>query len=205
MLKTMLNCVLKIKMAVHVRQFRREIRRVGRVRRPRLFQDRTNPLEYLSEDEVYNIFRFRPDTIVYILQMLPNLASDIYRNSPLPALVQVLVCLRFLATGAIHLLIGDATEVSRSTAGRCIRTISRMIAALVGRFVKFPMGQRAIESKQAFSKIAGKYTCETELSRVHVSNPGGSTICYVLSRKHAKQDIATVCFTNNNYSIVCSD
>ena len=91
----MLNCVLKIKMAAHVRQFRREIRRVGRVRRPRLFQDRTNPLEYLSEDEVYNRFRFRPDTIVYILKILPNLASDTYRNSPLPALLQVLVCLRF--------------------------------------------------------------------------------------------------------------
>ena len=38
-------------------------------------------------------------------------------------LVKLLVCLRFLATGSLHLVMADTVHISRQTvAGRCIRT-----------------------------------------------------------------------------------
>ena len=70
-------------------------------------------------------------------------------NNPLPPLIQVLVCLRYLATGAIHLLIGDFLNISRSAGGHCIRGIALHIAGLAQRFVVFP-NNTAAETQYTF-------------------------------------------------------
>nr|XP_022294272.1 putative nuclease HARBI1 [Crassostrea virginica] len=139
-------------MAAHRRQFRRRL--LFQHRRPRLFRDRSNPLETLDEDEVFERFRFHPQTIMYLIGLLPNLAHPTKRNNPLPPLIQVLVCLRYLATGAIHLLIGDSLNISRSAAGHCIRGIALHIAGLAQRFIVFP-NNTAAETKHGFSSIEG--------------------------------------------------
>ena len=154
MLKSVLNAVLKknkTKMAAHIRQFRGGIIRVNRnVRRPRLFRDRSNPLEDLPEDEILKKYRFKPATILYIFsQIIPDIATKTQRSNPVPPLLQLLVCLRFLATGAIHTVMGDTTELSRSAAGCCIRRVSAMICdAYYRRFIQFPTGMRAVDAKK---------------------------------------------------------
>ena len=56
------------------------------MRRPRVFKDRSNPLEDLDEGEVFRRYRFKPPTIIYILeQIIPvSLQRPTQRNSPLP-------------------------------------------------------------------------------------------------------------------------
>lgn len=120
-----------------------------------MFKDRSNPLEDLDEDDVFERYRFRPLTIVYIVGLLPDLSCATNRNQPLPPLLQVLLCLRYFATGAMHLLVGDSLNISRSSAGRCIRTIARHIANLARQFVVFPTGIDAASTKRDFSSIAG--------------------------------------------------
>ena len=142
-------------MAAHLRHFRRAIRDRERRRQPRLFRDRSNPLEELREEQVFDRYRFRPQTIMYILRILPDLSHPTNRNMALPPLLQLLLCLRFLANGALHLLVADCIHVSRETAGRCIRNVARLIANMHPRFVKFPTGQQAIRIKHAFASIAG--------------------------------------------------
>lgn len=142
-------------MAAHVRQERR--RRQILTRRPRIFKDRSNPLEDLEPEEVFRRYRFKPPTIMFILeQIVPvQLQRPTRRNNPLPPLLQLLVCLRFLATGSMHLLVGDSLNLSRSTAGRCIRDVSDRISRIASHHIKFPVGRAADEVKTAFSKIAG--------------------------------------------------
>jgi hypothetical protein len=158
MLCSLLRAVLQINMAAHRRIQHRLLHQNQQVlRRPRLFRDRMNPLEVYDEDEVFSRYRFRPQTIYYILSVLPNLNHPTKRNNPLPPLLQLLVCLRFLATGAIHLLIGDSLNISRSTAGRCIRAVSGYFTELRRRFIKFPTGNVALQTKRGFSTIAGMF------------------------------------------------
>ena len=142
-------------MAAHVRQERR--RRQILMRRPRVFKDRSNPLEDLDEGEVFRRYRFKPPTIIYILeQIIPvTLQRPTQRNSPLPPLLQLLLCLRFLATGSMHLLIGDSLNLSRTTAGRCIRDVAERISRLASHHIKFPAGRAADDVKTAFSRISG--------------------------------------------------
>ena len=142
-------------MAAHVRQQRR-LRRII-ARRSRQFRDRSNPLKDLEPDEVFRRFRFSPDTIMYILREINpiDIVRTINRNLPLPPLLQLLVCLRFLATGAMHLLVGDSSNLSRSAAGRCIRDVTLKIVQVLRGHIKFPIGRGAEEVKTAFGKVAG--------------------------------------------------
>lgn len=73
----------------------------------------------------------------------------------LPPMLQLLVSLRFVATGAFHQLLGDAVHVSKATAGRCIRGVASAIANDAGRFIRFPTGQEALNVKRKFNAIAG--------------------------------------------------
>ncbi|XP_071106275.1 putative nuclease HARBI1 [Haliotis cracherodii] len=138
-------------MAAHLRQTRQG-RRKTRV--PRVFRDRSNPLEDLDVEEVFERYRFRPNTIIYLLGLL-DLTRETARNCAVPPLSQLLVCLRFLATGAMHLLVGESLNISRSTAGRSLRAVSLKISKLSGRFIKFPVGGDAVRTKEAFGNIAG--------------------------------------------------
>lgn len=141
------------KMAAHVRIERRQRQQA---RRSRHLPDRSNPLEDLPGEEVFRRYRFLPETIIFILRQLPDLSARTQRNVPLPPLLQLLVCLRYLATGCMHLLVGDSVNVSRSTAGVCIRKVSKHISRLAPRFVSFPRGEEATRQKQAFAAISGK-------------------------------------------------
>ena len=140
-------------MAAHVRQQRQQRRILAR--RPRLFRDRSNPLEDLEAEEVFRRYRFRPPTILYILETILPVQRPTKRNCPLPPLLQLLLCLRFLATGSLHILVGDSLNISRTTAGRCIRDVAKRLCAVARRFIRFPTGREADETKTAFSKVSG--------------------------------------------------
>ena len=134
-------------MAVNNRRRRRHRQRVAHNR----LVDRENPLEMMPETEIFKRFRFRPDTILFIVRLLePILKRDTLRSCALPPLLQVLVTLRFLATGGFYSLISDTfNSVSAPSVCRGLCQITR-------RFVKMLTGARAEETKQQFYAIAGK-------------------------------------------------
>ena len=87
-------------------------------RRPCQFRDQSNPLKDLEADEVIRRYRFLPNTIMFILREINpiGIVNPTKRNSPLPPLLQLLISLRFLATCAMHLLVGDSLNLSRPAA-----------------------------------------------------------------------------------------
>ncbi len=142
-------------MAAHVAQERRQRQNA---RRPRFIADRENHLEVLPREEVFERLPVFPrnDTLHPEHHTRPECKDP--AEHPLPPLLQLLVCLRYLATGCMHLLVGDSLRVSRSAAGRCIRQVSRHISGLAPTFINFPDRERAVRTKQEFAAIAGKQT-----------------------------------------------
>ena len=132
-------------MAAHVREERRRIRQLHNACRPRLFRDRTNPLEELPAEAVFERFRFSPATIMFIMTIVGEVASQTMRNCPLPPLMKLLVCQRYLASGTFH--VGDSLGISRQAAGLAIQNMAKRIAALAGRYIRFPTGQQSMRVK----------------------------------------------------------
>ena len=73
----------------------------------------------------------------------------------LPPLYQVLIGLRYLATGGHYKLVGDSIKVCKSTVCKCAHDISRLMAAKSKDFIHFPSQTALVNVKVAFQNIAG--------------------------------------------------
>ena len=142
-------------MAVHVREERPRLRQLQR--RPRLFRDRQNPLEDLTEQALFDRYRFSPNTILFLMTIVGEAASETMRNCALPPLMKLLLCLRYLASGTFHVNVGDSLGISRQAAGLAIRNMAKRIAALAGRYIRFPTAQQAMQVKDDFVAVAGRH------------------------------------------------
>ena len=95
------------------------IRRERGLPRSRVFRDRTNPLEGMEPEKVFERYCFKPETIFFLVIILyADLARPTRSNSVLPPLIQILVALRFLATGSFYILLGEPIGFAKSTARR---------------------------------------------------------------------------------------
>ncbi|XP_061164358.1 putative nuclease HARBI1 [Saccostrea echinata] len=130
------------------------IQRQRKAPRPRVFRDRSNPLEDLEPNEVYIKYRFRPATILFLVELLyDDLVRPTKRNSALHPLLQVLVALRFLATGSFYNLVDEPLGIAKSSTGRAARRVCTLLASFAQRYIKFPMDLSAFKSR--FFDIAG--------------------------------------------------
>ena len=85
------------------------------MRRPRVVFDRTNPLEVLTEKEVFARYRFRSQIILYLVDLCDDVRRRTNRSFAVAILLAVLTYLRFAATGAIQLIVGDTLALSQPT------------------------------------------------------------------------------------------
>ena len=140
------------------------IRRVERIRRrqssriDRVIPDRINPLEFLSRAEIRERYRFQPESILFLLQLLQNsIEYATFRSSPLPPVISLLVTLNFFASGTHYNIIGDRHGVSKSSVSRAIVRTSAAICTLRDRYVRFPSNSEVSAIQREFYNIASKY------------------------------------------------
>ena len=123
--------------------------RRARPRRFRLFNAHLD--EYLSENDVKSRFRFGRDSINYLADLLSDdLARNTARKHALLPLVQVLVALRFFASGSFLEVIGDTFGLPKSTVSRCITAVSQALVRRQHMFIVWPDEDRKTIIKQAF-------------------------------------------------------
>ena len=111
---------------IHVRQIRR-------------LRDRFNPLEEYDGEDFRLRFRFRKDSVIDLVKTLDkDLQHQTRRGLPLTPMQQVLIALRFYATGTFERVVGDLFGVSVFAACTVIHKVSRAIAKQKGHFLSFP-------------------------------------------------------------------
>ncbi|XP_056008446.1 putative nuclease HARBI1 [Ostrea edulis] len=125
----------------------------------RMIKDRTNPLEVLSSDEIFQRYRFRSATILFICGLISeDLRHQTQISCPLLPLLQVLAALRFYATGSFYELIGDSLSISKSAVGRAVRAVTSLICSLSARYIKFPSQDEIPSIRTQFYELAGART-----------------------------------------------
>ena len=110
-----------------------------RPRRPRQFKPAIN-IESVTDEELRNRFRFRfgRQGIGYITNLIADeLRRSTRRNHALPPLQQVLIALRFYASGSFLQVIGDTAGVDKSTVSRVVTNVSNALIAKQSEFIYF--------------------------------------------------------------------
>jgi hypothetical protein len=110
---------------------------------PRVFRDRLDPLN-VSDNTLLRYYRFPRNVITELCDMLePTLGRVTERCHPIPICTQVLVSLRFLASGTFQNVLADTVGVSQPTVSRIIHSFCAAIAAIAGQYIVYPLNNPA--------------------------------------------------------------
>ncbi|KAI4468171.1 hypothetical protein MML48_2g00005234 [Holotrichia oblita] len=123
---------------------------------PRQIYQRVDNFHNLSEWEFFKRFRLQKETVLQVLQEIDNQLEYPYdRNNAVAPIHQLLIALRYYATGSHLLSIADFCGVHISTACRIVKRISRVIAQLSHRYIQMPNTVEAQQrSKRLFFEVA---------------------------------------------------
>lgn len=104
--------------------------------RQRVFRDRRNPFEIYDDQELYERFRFDRRAIFTIVDLVrEEMARKTRRSCAVSVELQVLVALKFLASGTFLISCGDIIHVHVSTASRIVRAFVLAILKHLHRFI----------------------------------------------------------------------
>ena len=108
---------------------------------PRLFRDRTNPLDYMTDTQIVHNYRLDRESIYELCHELEaELARPTRRVHALPVSLQVMmIALRYFASGSYMNVIGYAHGVSKTSVSRSIHSTAKNIAKNIGLYIQFPM------------------------------------------------------------------
>lgn len=122
-------------------------------RRNRHIRERFNPLEEFDDAELYSRYRFRRNDIVSIVNLLrEDLEFVDRRRATTSAEMQVLIALRFYASGNFQNVLGDTVHVHKSTVSRTLHRVSAALCRRAREFIYFPnQGQANIQKRKFFA------------------------------------------------------
>ena len=120
-------------------------------RRPRNYRYNANLLSY-TDGELRTRYRFGKESIEYITSLIEtDLRRKTNRSHALRPIDQVLIALRFYASGNFLQVIGDTVGVDKSTVSRAVHDVSQLLSAKQSMFIKWPTTAAVInENKNGF-------------------------------------------------------
>ena len=127
-------------------------------RRQKTYRRCVNPLNEYTESELRCRFRFGRAGIEFLVNLLQDeISPATQRSQSLSALFQVLVTLRFLASGTFLQIIGDTFfAFDKATVSRVVRRVTLALVGKMNEFIKFPhTAEERNEVKQGLYEIAG--------------------------------------------------
>ena len=93
-------------------------------------------------------YRFGRQAIHYIINLpYDDLFRDTHRNFALIPDVQVLIALRFLASGSFLQVIGDTFGVDKSTESRVVRDLCQALSRKRDQFILWPVADPGYTSQ----------------------------------------------------------
>ena len=113
------------------------------LRRARVFRDRRNPLDYMSDEEIIANYRLSRDCIFMLCDELrDDLQWQTKRNYSLSVELQILTALKFYGTSSFEKVIAENHGVHISSVSRCINKVSLALCRRVKNYVKFPQSEQ---------------------------------------------------------------
>ncbi|KAJ8930471.1 hypothetical protein NQ314_016698 [Rhamnusium bicolor] len=153
----------------------------------RNFRVRNDPFVEYSEGEFRDRFWFTKNTVNYLVQLITDdIRPTTHRNRSLSVAEQLLLTLRFYATGSFQILIGDDLNVHKSTVCRVLRRVTYALARLAPQFIKLPDTDEEIRQVKnefyAIRRVPNVIGC-IDGSHIPIQSPGGDNAEIYRNRK----------------------
>ena len=125
------------------------------VRKPKEFK-RTGHVFELEDGEMFQRYRFTNNGVDYLCDLLHNqLVHDTKRSFALTPRQQLLLTLRYFATGAMMQVVGDTFGVDKSTVSRVVDRVTTALLGHLNEFICWPNQAESQDIMANFYLIAG--------------------------------------------------
>ncbi|XP_032687237.1 putative nuclease HARBI1 [Odontomachus brunneus] len=169
-------------------------------RRPYIIRNKPNNFEVWDDKEFFDRFRLKKDTVLELLHAIEERLLILWnRSRSLTPINQLLLTLRFYATGNFLRACGDFSGVSISTASRVVAKVSMAIASLSAAMINMPQSieeirttQRAFYEMYKFPRVIG---C-IDGTHIRIQSPGG---------EHAEEFRNRKGFFSLNTQVICDN
>ena len=121
----------------------------------RIFRDRSHPFDAWDDDKLFRKFRFRRQDIISITDDIEGDIDIAHRTGSLSPLLQVLVTLRYYASGSFQDVCGELIGVDQSTVSRTVTRVTNAFLRQVPTHVKLPEQRQADRTKAKFYETNG--------------------------------------------------
>ena len=164
-------------------------------------------LLYYSDNELHRRYCFSRQTIRYITRLVEDeIAPITNRSEPVSAINQVLITLRYLASGSFQQVTGDTfVSLDKSTVCRVIRRVTVALSRKVDQFIKFPQSQEERDSvKQGLYEIAN-FPCAIgiiDASHIRIIAPTENEWDFVNRKRYHSVNVQGICDHKGMLSII---
>ncbi|XP_049513533.1 putative nuclease HARBI1 [Dermacentor silvarum] len=150
------------------------------MRRERVYRDHTNIFEVFDKDELQRRFRFGRAGIAYLAELLRDDLEHLTSWShALNVEQQLVLALKFFATGGFLITAGDTINVHESTASRTIRRVA--LVRHCSAWIRWPSPNELAEAQTSFYRLGG-FPCvvgATDGTHVRIQVPEDNDEVYV--------------------------
>lgn len=171
-------------------------RRNPNLHRERIFRDIDNPLDYLDDTDIICKYRLPRHNIIDLCgRFNRDLRRPTLRSRPLPVSLQVMVALRFYATGSFQAILGDVHRISRPSVSRIINDFTDCLVRLSPEYVKMPTQNDSVQIMRGFSDIAGFPNVIGAIDGTHIriKSPSLDEHLYVNRKNYHSINVQAVC------------
>ena len=134
---------------------------------PATLEDTTNPLYGLSDLQFYQRYRMDKGNIVNFWNLIKDdFVVERRRDTTISSMHQLMIALRFYASGSFQINVGDLLNVSQSSVSKIIKKVSRIIAAKRHLFINMPENEQKLRQQQLdfynirrFPRVYGAIDC----------------------------------------------
>ena len=154
-----------------------------RARRRRTVNIWRDPLEQLSNSELIDRYRLDRQSIQELSHEIePYLTVSNYRGRSLPLSLQVLITLRYLATGDMQRSVGDTVNVAQSTVSRTISSVTKAISRISSSHISMPSTD--LQQKPIMGDFFQRYQIPGVIglidgTHIRVQSPSENEVAYV--------------------------
>lgn len=158
-----------------------------RRRRDRIFRDRDKPLDYETEEAIVSKYRLPRHIIIQLCQQFEHeLQRPTLRSCELTFSLQIMVALRFFATGSFQAVADDIHNISRQSVSYVLSDVIECLVRVANTYIFMPTNQGALnEIKRGFHEIEGFPNAIDAIDGTHIKIKAQTTDEHLyVNRKH---------------------
>ncbi|XP_041981468.1 putative nuclease HARBI1 [Aricia agestis] len=136
-----------------------------------------NAFEKYNDAEFRARFRLSKETVLYLESVFGNsIKPPTRRSRAIQPMDQILITLRFYATGSYQRVIGDIFNIEQPTVHRIVHRVTAKIASMKSQYINMPTRQECLDVAHNFYGIANfpRVVGAVDCTHIKINSPGGA-------------------------------